>query len=127
MAIDFRTKRIVFDTLVVLTVAVSSFLTGVFHALQLGDITTAVVLPNMLLIFLAFIHLVLRIGRKYDKSAHKKTVELMKALVFIPFAVSMYMTGLSTEELMPQSVFFTVLSLALLSIAVYVLAYRPHR
>lgn len=127
MGIDFRTRRVVFDTFVVLTVAVSSFLTGVFHALQLGDVTTAVVLPNMLLIILAFIHLVLRMGRKYDETVHKKTVELLKTLVFIPFAVSMYMTGLSTEGLMPQSILFTLLSMILLPVSVYILAYRPHQ
>lgn len=127
MVMDFSTRRMIFDTLVVVTVAVASYLTGVFHSMELGGVTTAVVLPNMLLVFLAFIHLVLRIGRKYDRTAHRKTVELMKASIFIPFAVSMYMTGLSTEALIPQSILFTLLSVLLTPVAVYVLAYRPHQ
>lgn len=127
MGLSIKIQRIVADTAVVLTVFISSFLTGVFRSMDFGGLTTALVLPNILLLLLAFMHLVLRKGRKYDESAHRNVRELFKTGLFAGFALSVYMAGTSAVGITPQSIIFTALSVILLALNIYYLAYRPHR
>ncbi|WP_414837317.1 hypothetical protein ACK3SF_03560 [Candidatus Nanosalina sp. VS9-1] len=125
--IGLKQRRMLIDSLIATVVLLSSYLVGYFQSMDLGSLTFALILPNFLLIALAYLHLVLRKGRRYDESEHRNSYEALKTAVFLVLIYSSYTAGLSTNGgLAPQNIVSTSVALVFTAFTLYLMAYRPN-
>lgn len=117
---DFKTKRRIIDSLVIGLILASSYLTGFLIQLDIGLMKGVLILPGVLVLLIAYTHLVLRKGRKYDNFAHSLPYELEKTLIFVALMALSYTYSITHADLFLASTALTVL------LSLYVFAYRPH-
>ena len=128
LGLDIKEERMAVDTAVVAVVFLVSYLLGYFQSLDLGAVTLPLILPNIILLILAYLHIVLRRGRRYDTYEHKNTYELLKTGLFIALIASSYFSGLSTDgSLTPQNLAVTFFATLVAVLNTYVMAYRANR
>jgi hypothetical protein len=127
--LGIKDERKLIDSLVVLVAATSAFLTGHFQVLDLGSITATIMLPSLFLLGLTFFHLVVRRGRKFDRTEHNLIYEGVKTVVFTGMAYSFFRSGVSTTQnsLVPQNIYGSILSVFFLGLTLYLMAYRANR
>lgn len=125
---DIKKERMILDTAIVSVAFILAYLTGYFQSMNLGAATAAILLPNILLLGLIYVHLVLRKGRRYDESEHRKSYEFFKTGVFLALLISSYTAGLSTDgSFLPQNSVSATASLISAALNLYILAYRPNK
>ena len=126
--LDIKKERMIVDTVVVAVVFLISYLLGYFQSLDLGAVTVPLMLPNIFLLILTYLHIVLRRGRRYDTYEHKNTYELLKTVLFMALMASSYFSGLSTDgSLAPQNLAVTFFATLVAVLNTYVMAYRANR
>jgi hypothetical protein len=127
MLLGLKQRRILIDSSIATVILLSSYLIGYFISMDFGASTFSLILPNLLLILLAYLHLVLRKGRKYDESEHRKSYEVLKTVVFAVLIYSSYTAGLSTNgSFMPQNIYATSTAVIFTGATFYLMAYRPN-
>lgn len=126
--LDIKKERMAVDTAVVAVVFLISYLLGYFQSLDLGAVTVPLMLPNIFLLILAYLHIVLRRGRRYDTYEHRNKYELLKTGLFIALLISSYFSGLSTDgSLIPQNLAAMFFTTAAAVLNTYVMAYRANK
>jgi hypothetical protein len=125
---DIKNERKVFDSVVLLVAAISAYLTGYFQVLDMGAVTVTLMMPNVFLIGLAFLHLVFRKGRKFDRKEHRLSYEGLKTLVFAGMAYTSYQSGLSTTQnsFFPGNIGMAFVSVIFIASGIYLMAYRAN-
>lgn len=118
---DYSTRRRLIDALVVSLIPGSSYLIGFLIQLELGLMTPILVLPGVMVLIIAYLHLVLRKGRKYDGFEHSLEYELQKTLIFVSLSSLTYIYSLNHNSI------FLASTVAATIVSLYVFAYRPHK
>lgn len=113
--------RKVIDASVVLLIIGSSYLTGFLVQLELGPMTLVLIMPSLLVLLVAYTHLVLRKGRKYGEFEHSLPYELKKTVLFLSLCSVTYVYYVTGQEI------FLVSTVVATVVSLYVFAYRPHK
>lgn len=125
--INIKNERKVIDGFIVLVVTASSYSAGFIQTLNLGAVSSIVYIPVGFILFLTFMHLVLRKSRKFDEREHKNTYELVKSVIFAGTVLFSFRTGKSTvENIIPTDMISAGLAIVFLSVCLYFMAYRAN-
>ena len=125
---NIKNERKLIDGIVVLIAASSAYFSGFIQTLDLGPVSITILLPVSFIVFLAFMHLVLRRSRKFDEREHKIAYELIKGLTFTGTVLLSYRTGLSaTKTFIPQNTVSSVATIIFLGASMYLMAYRANK
>jgi hypothetical protein len=129
MQFGIKNKRKILDSGVLVVAAVCAYLTGYFQVLELGAVAVTLMLPNIFLIGLAFLHLVIRKGRKFDRREHQLSYEGLKTIIFAGFTYTAYRSGLSATQnsLLPQDMGMATISLLFIISGLYMMSYRANK
>lgn len=126
--VNIKNERKVIDSFVVLVVAASSYFAGFIQTLDIGAVKSTSYLPVGFILFLTFMHLVLRKSRKFDENEHNTSYELVKSSVFAGTVLFSFRTGKSAiEALMPQDIISGALAIIFLVVSLYLMAYRANK
>lgn len=126
--VNIKNERKLIDGFIVLVVAASSYSAGFIQTLDIGAVKSTAYLPVGFILFLTFMHLVLRKSRKFDEREHDAKYEILKTFVFVATVIFSFRTGKSaTETLMPQNIVSVGISIVFLAISLYLLAYRANK
>lgn len=122
--INIKDERKVLDSVIVFVSVFSAYAAGFIQLLGLGAITFTLTLPTVFLIVLAFLHLVIRTSRKFDRAEHRISYQAVKTVVFTGMAYFWYQSGLSTGgSLIPQFNKTFLIALGFTAASLYLMAY----
>ncbi len=124
---NIKNERKFIDSLVIIAASSSAYFGGFIQSLNLGPVSISILLPVGVIVFLAFMHVVLRKSRKFDEREHQIAYEILKGVVFTGLIIFSYRSGLSAVELIPQSLISSVSTLLFLTVAIYLMAYRSNK
>lgn len=126
--VNIKNERKVIDSFVVLVFAVSSYSAGFIQTLEIGAVKSTAYLPVGFILFLTFMHLVLRKSRKFDEREHNTGYEAVKSLVFAGTVLFSFRTGKSAiETLVPQDMISGGLAFIFLIFSLYLMAYNANK
>lgn len=125
--VNIRNERKIIDGLVVLGAASSAYFGGFIQTQDLGPVSISILLPVGFIVFLTFMHLVLRKSRKFEEREHRIAYEILKGTVFTGLVLFSYRAGLSVENMVPQDVIPSTAAGLFLAAAMYLMAYRANK